>query len=747
METDEQHGRLGRLFAALVGADQPEATPAEEAGEAAPDAPRSSRLDLEKLSHDLSSSHDPARVLRDFVSDVRHRSAAADAELVTRMPGRRDPAPSAFETYLAERLQEAGVLEEDGVYLPSLRVVRPRSSGLFYLRVEEPEIPWLSKVKVLRVEAALNAALLAEEGLEDANSASLEELVRYEGRCARSIVAQAPLLAERRESPARGEWAVRRAISDGIEELRLPYRLTARFRVNEAAGRAAIEFDVVPPRAWWATAWADGLSVVGATAEMRRRSASEYNLRVGVLLAAYALLVAPFVDEVHVAGVEDSSAGHACYLSARITRAQLEGIDLRGAVDPWRVMHAAGATVDERNLTLSPVRQGFSLDDEQFCPARRFDAVELSQSALGPEFAHEFGCETLRDLGIDEAAARRAATTELVRGLGDTTEQNVRALLSIAGEDAPDDVREAALRCVHELIEGTLEDDPLAIVEAFVAGGPLERGVARAREAFLARDAEDAERRAREALGSLGPLTEEAADQGAVPARAFGDYADRVIYNRLVAESDARCRLVPDALLEGHLIVSACALARGDATEALSHARLARELAPLSTQASLHLSQCLEATGDVRGAENELRRLLTLAHDPETIGLAYLRMAQYQWQSGHVLAAQACYQLACARLGAPVLVAGLAVVALLGRVGEASGSALTQEQVEAALAAESIPFAPTEEVGAVLMEAAGASVDAERFGVARDVLRSLCSILRDDALFGVLRSIEDEPDR
>ena len=45
------------------------------------------------------------------------------------------------------------------------------------------------------------------------------------------------------------------------------------------------------------------------------------------------------------------------------------------------------------------------------------------------------------------------------------------------------------------------------------------------------------------------------------------------------------------------------------------------------------------------------------------------------------------------------------------------------------------------------MEAAGAAVDAERFAVARDVLQSLCSILRDDALFGVLRSIEDEPDR
>ena len=45
------------------------------------------------------------------------------------------------------------------------------------------------------------------------------------------------------------------------------------------------------------------------------------------------------------------------------------------------------------------------------------------------------------------------------------------------------------------------------------------------------------------------------------------------------------------------------------------------------------------------------------------------------------------------------------------------------------------------------MEASRAAVDAELFGVSRDVVRSLCSVLRDDVLFGVLRSLEDEPDR
>ena len=94
-----------------------------------------------------------------------------------------------------------------------------------------------------------------------------------------------------------------------------------------------------------------------------------------------------------------------------------------------------------------------------------------------------------------------------------------------------------------------------------------------------------------------------------------------------------------------------------------------------------------------------------------------------------------------------MLVAGLAVVSLIAHVDGASGTALASEQVERALREADIPLAPTEEVGAVLMEASRASVDGELFGVARDVVRALCSVLRDDVLLGVLRSLEDEPDR
>ena len=729
-ERDEQHGRLGRLFAALVGTETGEAADAERPV-GMPPAP--SRLDLDGLSRTLASSPDPMRALSRFVSDVRRRTAQAEA----------GAAPSALETYLAERLEEAGVADAGGRL--SVRVVRPRTSDLFYLRIDDEELSWSDKLRVMRVEAALNGALLAASALEDADDASLEDLVRFEARCARSVVAQAAHLARRRESPARGEWDVRCALSEAIESARLPYRLTARFRVNVALGRAAFEIDLVPPRIWAATTLVDGLGLVATTTEMRRRAASDYNLRLGVLLAGYALLVAPELREVWVSGVVDGPASHACYYSARLTRELLESVDLEGPLDVWALMREAGATIDEQNLTLAPVRQGFSLNDELLCPAWRWESAELSAKTLSPGPAHELGARRVRDLGADESAARRRAADELVRLLGDTTEQNVRALLSVS-EGAPEDVREAALRCVGELIDGTLADDPLAICEAFVSGSELERGVDEARAAFFSHDPEGAERLARRALAPCDDAGSYA-DKDGITWRSFDTYADRVLFNRLVAAPGEECRLAPAPYFEGHLLVSSCALARGDVGEALAHARLCREVAPLSAQASLHLAQCLEASGDAAGAKEELCRLLSLAHDPQTIGVGYLRMAQLQWQEGNVLAAQACYQLACSRLGAPLLVAGLAVIALIGQVGSASDSSLTPEQVEQALRAEGIPLAPTEEVSTVLMEASRAAVDAGLFGAGCDVTHSLCSVLRDDVLFGVLRSLDGEPGR
>ncbi|OUO34582.1 hypothetical protein [Olsenella sp. An290] len=741
--------RLGRLFAALVntegdGADAPDLASALEGGgvpgrEAAAAPDNTSVLDVDELGRSLAASPDPLALLAGLVVDVRSRAERAGlAEEGPTLP------PSALEVHLAERLVEAGLLEPD-VELPSLHVVRPRTSDLFYLRVEDAQLPYLAKVRVLRIEAALNAALLATRVLPDANAASGAELVRCEQRVARSVTSQAPELAARLEPPVAGEWDVRYALAFGIEALRLPYRLTARFRVNARHGRAAIEVDLVPPRAWAATAYVDGLGVVPATAEMRRRAASEYNLRLGVLLAGYALLAAPELSEVWVAGVVDTARGHACYYSVRVERGMLEGVDLAGALDPFALMASWGAELDARDRTLEPVRQTFRLDDARFCPPFRYDPPELSGRGVPPSLAAALGCAHVRDLGIDEAARRRRVARELSRHLTSSTEQNVHAILSAARAEDAEDVERAARRCVTGLIEGTLADDPESVTDAFVSS-ELDLACSRAREALAAHDPARAAREVEDALlpvDGLGLYD----DADATIWRSFGSYADRALFNRLLARPGVTCGLAPAAYFEAHLIGAAAAGAQGRIDEALAHARRACEVAPLSAQASLALAQCLEASGDAAAAERELCRLLSLAHDPESLGLGYLAMAQLQWQGDHVLAAQACYQRATRHLGAPALVAGLAVVALIGHVGATAGGALSAERADAVLEAAGVPLAPTEEVGGALLEATRAAVDAEVFPVARGLLRALCALSRDDVYFGVLRSIEDEPDR
>lgn len=735
-------GRMGNLFAALVGdstglSDEVEVDPATSpaTSQTSTASQNVSKLDLEALSKGLARAADPLGFLRSFVTDVRKRDADSSAA-----------APSAFKCHLADRLEQAGILDQD-LKLPRARVVRPTNSDTFYLRIDDEKFPYLAKLRLLRVESALNYALLVDRLLDDANAEGAERIVAAEQRVSRSITGQAGRVALRiNGGPAHGDWEVRHALSFGVESFQLPWRFSCRWRLNVAAGAAAFELDLVPPAAWHQTCYVDGLGVVPATPEMRRKAATDYNLRLALLVAGYAFSAAPELAEVWVAGVVDSPAGHACYYSARLPREILEGLDLNAAPDPIAVMKLAGAAITEDGLGLAPVKQAFSLEDERFCPSSRWEDPELSARALGADHGRALGCTHLSDLAVDEACRRKRISTELVRHLGGSTEDNVRAILAVAGEGAQDDVAAAARRCVGLLIDGSLEDDPLAISEAFVDGSDLASGVEKARDAFVGRqDPEEAGRLAREALvpdDIVGTYD----DSWPVTWRSFGNYVDRALYNRLLGHAGEDARVAPAAYYEGHMLVSVCALAEGNADEALEHARRAVQLAPLSTQASLHLSHCLEVSGDLQATQDELKRLLSLAHDPEAVGLGYLRMGQLLWQRGNLLAAQACCQRASRFLGTPALVAGIAVVALLGQ-GDAGMGTMTDEKVDAVLESAGIPLAPTDEVVTAFFEAARAATDAQIWPVARDFLHVLAQMSRDDVYFGMFRSLEDEPDR
>lgn len=733
---------LGARFAAAVNAENPRVT---------------STLDIDVLSQRLMTSDDPLSDLGLVVADVRSREQDVGGKGATSIiaPNSSNQGalpPSNLEVFLADSLDDAGLLAPD-VAIPSVSAVRPHTSHLFYLRVNDPELSYAAKLKVLGIEAALNAALLASTFFEDADDVPMEELVRFRQRVATSVTSQIPTIADglptREEERPNGEWAVRKGISTGIEHFQVPYRLQASFRTNVADGDVAFVVDLTPPSVMPAHVWVDGVGIVSATPEMRRRAATDYNLRVGILLAACAFRCSSLIQRVWVAGSVDTPQSHDCYYSVRFDREGFSKIPLTGTFDPVETYRSFAAVLDEHDGQLSPVRQDFSLESERFCPARRYETVELSKRVLADPFATALGAHRVAQLGIVEESKRIEVASQISRHLTSSTEGNVRAIMELAGNDDDATVREAARRCVTKLIDGAIaEDDPQAIQDEFVNGDALTIAVEKAKEQLSQKDAEGA---LSVTLGALEPLELAHAyeDTPAVEWRAFGSYVDRALYNRLLWDGSRETRLVPDAYLEAQLVVSVAALAQGQRSMATERARRAVEIAPLSIHSRLQLAQCLDAEGRSDDAMAEVGHLLELAHDPEGVGLGYFRMASYEWNRQDMRAARACYQRALSFMPgiANQMASQLSAIVLQLQGAATTSEPLSEGQVRAALAARDIAIAPTEEVSDVFFEGMRASLDAEIFPVAREFMTILGLMTHDDVYYGMLRSIEDEPDR
>jgi len=739
---DDAHSWLGRLFSSLVRTDD-ETEGAQDTAltdiiEASP-ARSTSTLDVTALRIRLVQATEPVASLVELVHDIRSRETSAGADGV--LP------PGAFELYLARRLEDAGLLATD-VGLPSLRVIVPHTSGMFYLHVDEQQVPYLVKQRVLGIEAALNAALLADAYLVDSGSATEEDLVGLEARIATSIVAQVPSINDvtaMDEDNPNGEWSVRKGISSGIECARLPYRLTTDFRVNVAGGDVAFQVELASPELFGTRAVVSGVGVVPATTDMRRRAATDYNLRLGVLLAALSFRCSPTLERAWVAGTVDTATAHACYYSVTLTRAKVERACADG-FDPVELMRSCGASMNGRDGRLESVRQSFRLEDEVFCPPARYDAVELSSRLLNDRATDALGTASVSGLSVDEGKRREVLAADVSRNLTSSTEANVRMIMERTENDSDPSVRSAAERVVSMLIEGTLsDDDPVGISEAIMRGDSLSKAAAHADEQLARHDPDGAEQTLMPQLMRID-ASRAYEDTDATEWRFFGSYVDRVIYNRLL--STGRTILLVPATYVDALVVSAFAeLARGSAEKAVAIATRAVRVAPLSVHTCLCLSQCLGGANDTEGALDAIRELLRYAHDPQTIGLSYYRLAEIEWRLGRIDVAQACYLRALRFLPQALTVIGTELQALIIHEGVSGVAEPSYERLRATLAAGGIPMAPTDEVSSVFFDAMRASMDAEIFPVAKNFMAELGSIARDDVYYGMFRSIEDEPDR
>lgn len=761
-------------------------------------APAPELLDMDELAHTLLHADDAIAELKHLVGNIRTKEAhATDGE---------GTAADAVSSYLARGLDEAGLFAADAD-LPDVTVIRPSRSKTFYLRVDEAQVAWPDMVRVLAIEGALNRTLFAWEHLsaeaEDAEAAldaqalalkapedeqadgtdsaaipagtadtaiptepealagtpddagvalstgtpTIEDCYRFNQALVSSIAAQVGTdpIPHASMNDVMGEWGVRQSISAGIETFRLPLRLVVNFRVNLMGGDAAIVTKFVPAGAQPASVWSEELGrIVPASHQMREMEATSYALRCVLLLASHAFRCSRRLCHVSVAVVLDTPTRHACLLTGDVARRALRELDLARSFDAVDTCRQLGLTFKLRDGALTEVEQGFSLDDERFCPSTRYATVDLS-SRLLPRFeANLLGATRVSDLAINENAHRSEVARELFRELTPSTEKNVREILGLTSRDSDPSVVDAGRRTARALIDGSLsDDDAYGMEDEFVDGDELTRACQRASQ-LLERN------RAHESVGvltdALAPIDalDTYTDTDTVVWREFTSYVARTLYNRLLAKPGVTVRLVPDAYFGAQLLMATALMLDGKTEAALSFARRAQDLNPLDMSGTLRATRCLEILGRQDEAARELRHYLAYAFDPQGIGTCYYRLAFMEWHLGNLDVADACYQKAVVSRAS---CSGAAMLELQTMRAMTATKGVEPKQVEKVLEEADVPLAPTEKVVGVLVEAAQAATDAEVFPVARSFATLLGALSGDDVMHGVVNSLEREPDR
>ncbi len=697
-------------------------------------------FDYDAFAERILLTNDPIAELKLIVGAIRTQQA-------------RDEAVLGLEAFLARQLEEAGLFEKDAD-LPTLKIVMPTRSKMFYLRIQDPQMTYLAKLRVLRIEAALNAVRFAHTYFAHPEEQQMEDFYRLLtdlqcSICGQTLPIDTPFELQEGDNPD-GEWAVRHSISEAAEALQLPYRLSFDYRVNVADGNVAIEVDLMPENAWATHMYIDGLGIVPCTHDMRRKAASGYALRVALILANIAFRSSKKIKHVWIAGCIETASRRWCYLTVDFDRWRFSKLDLTQLGNLQGVYHSFVPTMRLEEGILKPVEQSFSLSEARFCPPKRYEAVSLSTRRIPKSQASVLGANHVCGLAIEEADKRMALAADIARKLvvdddARATEKNVRMVLDLAGDDPDPSVRQAAERLVERMVRGEIPLEPDAVTLEFVAGDTLSKAALDAHELLPQKNYSAVVTTLRHALRDID-LRGDYDDAPSVEWRYFGNYVDRALYNNLYAAEGVSVMLVPDTYFEGHLLLSAALLGQHRNAEALAHARRALAIAPLDKRAHLHLIHCLEEAGHHDDALSELKTFISRAHDPQALGLGFYHMASLQQQEGHLVAAEACYLCTLNVMPNLLPMVGMELAALAAQHPGTFHESMASDEILAILRDHGIPAGPSHEMVSAFHDCARATLDAEVFPAARNFLGLLGAFSGDDVILGMLRSLEAEPD-
>ena len=690
------------------------------------------KVDLDGLLAALEKDPFPIESLKSMVSSIR----IAQARRIS------TGSPDALSSFAAEQLDDAGLLRlaDDA---PAR--LRPNArSGQVRLDIQGPGLDEEGVRTLRRVESALNRTVYAKRCIGRRPETSVPELYLLSDAIERSVTCEAADIDTGAGGYGdRGEWEVRRAVALGIQSLRLPYRLECRFRLNLEAGVAALSFDTVEPDVIAPREWCVDGGTRRTTRARRELRASRLACREAMVLAAMALSTSPRLDE---AWVQATDGDGRRLISWRATRAAVAALDLESPGErPEDELAALGASIDACDGRLYPVTPQFSMADPLLCPSWRSDEPETSLRPLAAEAARALGASAMSDLAIRGTARREAAADQVCSALDGTCSHDVATVLEATAHDGDQEVRAAGRRVVRALIDGTLDGgDPEAVRDALLADGDLGRAVGDAFSLLASPEGRDpvrVERCARELERLL------AAEEDAEPYRNgaghvwrfFNTYAERGLHNRLSGADGREVRLVPAPYYHAHGALASLSMRLGRADRALSFALRAQELDPMDVNARLRAARCYELLGDAPMAEATVRELLSLAHDPDSICAAYLRLGGALRQEGEL-------RLADASLRHAVAVGGVCAPAAVRALGDLQAQGGYEPTPAGAVADElegaGIPLAPVARVGEVLVDGAKAAVDAGIFPVARDLTALVGILTNDESLLTVALSME-----
>ena len=726
-----------------------------------------STIDMDALATALADSDSPIDLLKMVVGSIRTREAVyaqVDDGLLD-LPDTDDilPPPSDTERTFARWLEEAGLFSADGEdELPAIDVIMPERSGQYFLRARARQMPWRSHVRIIAIESALNRIMLAHDFGADEYRATEAELYRAsqtaashmacqlgEGAHAEPRTSDDPILAAVEEGPADGEWALRAAIAEQLEAWRLPMRLTADFRMNAADGQIAFELRLPPIDAFPRSRYSDAVGrVIPTTKQMRRQDQTAFALRAALLLAGAAFRASEGFRTACVSAVYETPATRRCLLSVEFERtafAQAEDEGFEGW--PEAVYERMGIELDCPDGVLAPCEQRFMLEDERFCPPRRYERPELSARELASDAAEALGARSLSGLSVDEGAPREDVVERIMRELGESSADKVRAILDMVEDQDDPRIRAQAQRVVDKIIAGTLDDDsPWGIRAEFVEGDDIADALAASVARFSAQDLPGA-------IAALEPalLAAESAgdyaDADGVEWRSFRNYAERVLYNRMFALEGAEVRLVPASYYAALVVLGDACLLSGRVDDALRWASRALELNPFDERIRMRVIHCLEASGEHEAAAEQLRRQISFAYTPETAGFAYFRLAFQMLQAGDMRLAEACWRKSLEFASGVVPMVVIELGGLAGGGMLSGDGAMDAIAVDMALDEAGIELFPADEVAAGIAEGTRAALDAEIFPVARALGHFLAKMSPDDVIHDVIRSMEGEPDR